>query len=244
MPPPTTSVAPTARATPEGRRAKASERSLARALREEPGHGRGPHGLGLALQGQRLEGDEVDSVRDGERGHLADDDTAGSGDCLEPRRGVDDVAGDGAALGTRLPEKRLAAVDTHADSERAVVQSDRRTETLDRSDERQTGTDRPLGVVVARPRDAEDRHRGVADELLELAAMAPDRLAHGVEVRVLDERHVLCVEPLGKLREADEIGEQDGHDPPLDSTDLGHRPSPRRGRQPIDPPGTSVDSAR
>ena len=65
--------------------------------------------------------------------------------------------------------------------------------------EREPRAHRALRVVVARARDAEHRHRRVADELLEPAAVALDRLAHGVEVRGLHRRDVLRV----KLSERD-----------------------------------------
>ena len=53
--------------------------------------------------------------------------------------------------------------------------------------------------------------------------MPDDRLSHGIEIRVLDERDVLGIETLRQRGEADKIGEQDGDDPSLDSTLGRHR---------------------
>jgi hypothetical protein len=64
-------------------------------------------------------------------------------------------------------------------------------------DQRQPGTHGTGGVIVARTRNAEYGHRGVADELLQPAAVASDGLAHRREVAVLDERDVLGIEALG-----------------------------------------------
>jgi hypothetical protein len=54
-----------------------------------------------------------------------------------------------------------------------------------------------------------------------------DRLSHCLEIGVLDDRDVLGVEPLRQRREADEIGEENGDDPPLDRARAhGREPSP------------------
>ena len=55
--------------------------------------------------------------------------------------------------------------------------------------------------------------------------MPRDRLPHRVEVGVLHERDVLGVELLRQRREPDEVGEEDGYDPPLDRPLGGHRAS-------------------
>ncbi len=52
----------------------------------------------------------------------------------------------------------------------------------DRIDELQAGPDGALGVVLAGDRGAPDRHHGVADELLDGAAVAADDVARDVEV--------------------------------------------------------------
>ena len=116
----------------------------------------------------------------------------------------------------------LAARDAHAQAERARREPEAGADALHRGHEREPRPHRTLRVVVADARRAEDGHRRVPDELLELAAVARDRLAHRLEVRVLHERHVLGVEPLRQRRESDEVGEQNRHHPPLDRPLRGH----------------------
>ncbi len=63
-----------------------------------------------------------------------------------------------------------------------------------------------------RERRAEQRHHGVADELLD---RAPEALELGAEVGVVgveQRAHVLGVELLRPRREADQVGEEDAHD--------------------------------
>jgi len=80
--------------------------------------------------------------------------------------------------------------------------------------------DASLRVVVARPRHAEGRDRGVPDELLQPAAIAPDRLTDHREIGVVHRRDVLGVQLLGQGREAHQIGEEHGHDAPLERGSL------------------------
>ena len=112
----------------------------------------------------------------------------------------------------------LAAVDTDSKLQRSLLEPERRPESADSRDESETRADPALGVVIANARRAEDRHRRVAHELLQNAAVPLDRLAHGIEVRILDQRHVLGVQALRERGEADEVGEENGHDAPLDHT--------------------------
>ena len=71
-------------------------------------------------------------------------------------------------------DQRLAGV--HADPQPQVEGLVGGTELGNRVADGDRGADRPLGVVVARHRRAEDRHHRVADELLDGAAEA---LEHG-----------------------------------------------------------------
>ena len=96
---------------------------------------------------------------------LPDQDLAGLGALLEPRRDVDGVARDERVA---LAGDDLARV--HADPRPQPDRRDGRPQ-LDR------GANSPERVVLVRLRDAEDRHHGVADELLDRAAVAlEDRL--------------------------------------------------------------------
>ncbi len=76
----------------------------------------------------------------------------------------------------------------------------------------ETGTHRPLGVVLVRRGHAPHRHHGVADELLHAAAVAADDPAALVEVRRLQLLHVLLVAGLSQRGEADEVPEQHAGD--------------------------------
>ena len=84
--------------------------------------------------------------------------------------------------------------------------------------------DGPLGVVLLRDRCAPHRHDGVADELLDRAAVALDHGARRVEVAREELAHVLGVPALRECgREADEVGEEDGDEPALGSGRSGDR---------------------
>ena len=78
-----------------------------------------------------------------------------------------------------------------------------------------------MRVLLLGPVKAEHGHHGVADELLDDAAVGLDVLVPANEVGVDDGADVLGIELLGQHREVDEIGEQDGDELAL----LGHRPS-------------------
>ena len=62
------------------------------------------------------------------------------------------------------------------------------------------------GVAV----DAEQRHHSVADELVHMAARLLDRAAHGKEIAVQQEHHVIGQLVLGQPGEGAQVGEQDG----------------------------------
>jgi hypothetical protein len=69
---------------------------------------------------------------------------------------------------------------------------------------------------------AEDGHHRVADELLHRAAALLDLVLQPHVVRRQQGAHVLGIHLLGPAREADEIGEEDGHD--LAFLAVGHGP--------------------
>ena len=74
------------------------------------------------------------------------------------------------------------------------------------------GADCAFGVVLVRDRGAEDRHHRVADELLDGAAEALELVPEAGVVRAEQRAHLLGIHLLGARREADEIGEEHGHD--------------------------------
>ncbi len=159
---------------------------------------------------------ELHDGRRGQHGALAQEHAARWRRGLESRGGVDDIPGHAPLVRPGLRADDLAALDADAKLELRRAEAELATQALDGTDQRKARPDRALGVVVVGSIESEDRHRRVADELLDVASVARDRLADGREVGVLDSGHVLGVEPLGKRREADQVREQDRDDAPLD----------------------------
>jgi hypothetical protein len=87
---------------------------------------------------------------------------------------------------------------------------------------RERRPDCALGIVLVRYRRAEERHHGVADELLDGAAEALELRLDPCVTRRLHQLHVLRIELLGTRREAHDIGEEDRDDLPLPPRTLGH----------------------
>ena len=162
------------------------------------------HGLGLAV---------LDHRRGRAIGRLVDEDAVDGRGRLQARRGVDDVAGRHPLAFIRAGgerDHRLAGGDADADveAERRI----RRVEVGERVSCRQRAPHGALGVVLVRQRRAEERHDGVADELLDRAA---EPLQLGLHPAVIGREHaadVLRIEVLGAAGEADEVGEEDADD--------------------------------
>ena len=112
---------------------------------------------------------------------------------------------------------RFAGQDPGAGSEAFVKDRYRR-------DELQRCPDRALGIVLVRGRRAPHRHDRVADELLDHAPVAVHRLPGNVEVAGQQIPGVLRVALLRGRGEADQVDEQDGHEPAL-----RNRLEPNRG---------------
>ena len=81
-----------------------------------------------------------------------------------------------------IPWLRGAEGDGGLAGQDAGACAERRFETGHPVDELEGGPDRALGVILVRGRGAPDRHHGVADELLDGAAVAGDDVAGGLEV--------------------------------------------------------------
>ncbi len=152
-------------------------------------------------------------------GLLTDEDGAGSRHTLEPGRGVDDVSRDETLVRGTDRHGRLAGQDARACLETGPERSDA-------IDQVERSPDRAFGVVVVRDGSSPDRHHRVADELLDRAAVAADDLLAMFEVVRQKLSYGLGVAALGKRREPDQIGEQDG-----DETAFGDgHGCPRHGR--------------
>src|SRR3954466_668698 len=170
----------------------------------------------LPLRLDRLRLAVIDDVARRAVRPLADEDAVDRRRALQPRGGVDDVAGHHcvALAGLRSErDERLTGVDGGADLEflpARVADGERRTHGA-------------LGVVLVRDRRAEDGHHRIPDELLD---GAPEALELGTKLRVVSRERradVLGVEPLRARGRADEVGEEDRHDLPLLARRSGRR---------------------
>ncbi len=150
--------------------------------------------------------------RDRQRGRparrLAHEHRSGCGDGLEPGRRVDEVASHEALVDRAKGDRRLPR-------QHACPRLDARAQDPDRVDELEAGPHGPLGVVLVRGRSAPHGHHGVADELLDGAAVAADDVRGELEVAAQGLADLLGVASLGEGREANEVREQHRHDPPL-----------------------------
>ena len=185
----------------------------ARARRERlPHHDR----LALPFCGDRLRLAVVDHVARRAIGCLRDEDAVDGGGRLEARRRVDHVARSHAlALGRAGAERDQRLARGHRDPDLEVEHRIGLVQLADRVADRERGADGPLRVVLVSDRRSEERHHGVADELLDRAAVALDLLAKPRVVRGQRGTDVLRVELLGPAGEADEVGEQHADDLPL-----------------------------
>ena len=104
------------------------------------------------------------------------------------------------------------------------------SEVSDRGDQIECGPHRSLGIVLERDRSPPDRHHGVADELLERAAVAAHDRGGDVEVAGQHFPHLLRIALFRERGEADQVGKED-----RDHATLGDRRcgSGRAGDQPV-----------
>ena len=128
----------------------------------------------------------------------------------------------------RLPagesHQRLAGVD--ADPHRQLERGMGPVQLGNRIQHAQRAPHRPLRVVLVNRRDAEHRHDGVTDELVQGAADALDLTTQpGVE-RAKHGPYVLGIGPIRACSEPDQVTEED-----RDDLALLARWVPRRGRQ-------------
>ena len=142
----------------------------------------------------------LDRVTDEARRLVAEQDLAGAGRLLEPRRHVDRVAGD-----ERVPlaGDDLAGVDADPRLEpepvHVVAQLDR-------------GAHRAQRVVLGRHRDPEDGHHRVADELLHRAPVALEHAASRLVVAVHQGTQRLRIGALADRRRPGQVAEEHGDD--------------------------------
>ena len=143
----------------------------------------------------------------------ADEHGSRLGDGLDPRRGVHEIAGD-HALALRADRHGGLAGDDPGPGAK-VGCADLVAERRDCGHEVERRANGSLGVVLGRGRGAPHRHYGIADELLDRPSVEPDQSAAGVEIARQQLAHIFRVARFGERREADQVGEQDRHQPAL-----------------------------
>ena len=166
-----------------------------------------PDRLGLALELVLARVLEHDRRLGRAPRRLADEQRAGLGRCLDARGRVDEVARDHALARRRRASTAASPVSTpaRARSSGAPTSSPSAETAATRSS---AGAHRALGVVLVCDRRPPHGHHGVADELLDGAAVELDQPPCGVEVAREELAHLLGVARLGERREADEVGEE------------------------------------
>jgi hypothetical protein len=131
---------------------------------------------------------------------------------FQPARGVHRVADRGQGVDgaeAHLAHDRRAVMDADADPKRRLQFLAEAGIHLGEIERHALGRVERLGGGIARLAvDSEQRHHAIADELVEMTTGRDHRLAHGAEVAIEQEHHVVRETLLGKLREAADVGEQ------------------------------------
>ena len=146
-------------------------------------------------------------------GGIAHDHGPRLGDRLQPGRRVDEIAGDQPLTVAAGHHRSLTGQDSRARSQ--ARRSDLGAHVDDGLHQVEGRTDRALGVVLLRDRRPPHRHHRVADELLDRAPVALDQAPAGFEVLREQLAHLFGIASLGERREPDQVGEENGDQPPL-----------------------------
>ncbi len=171
------------------------------------------HGVLLAFRDHRLRVLVADDRTRGSIRLLADEDAVDGSGLLQTRCRVDDVAGDDPFSLRRTRGERhesLSGVDCDAD-----LQFELRLGSIQLFNgraHREGGSDCTFRIVAVDHGRSENRHHGVAYELLDRAAKGLDLAPDASEVWREDRPHVFRIEPFCAGGEADQIREQDGDD--------------------------------
>ena len=172
--------------------------------------GRRPHvdGRLSTANDQRAPRLVTDDLAGGLVGRCADEHLAGVGGRLEAGCRVHHIAHRGVvASGAERPDEHFAGVhaDPHADADgrfgRVLGECLLHTE---------RGANRPLGIVLVSDRGAEQRHDGVADDLVHATAEVVHIVDEAFERDVDQPLHPLGIEVLRESGEADDVGEDHG----------------------------------
>jgi hypothetical protein len=158
------------------------------------------HELGLALRSNGIDSLDLDRVASELERRVAEDDLAGLRSLLQSGGHVHGVAGNERV--TR-PCHDLACVDAYARVQAKLddgfAELHRRAQSAQR-------------IVLMEHGYAEDGHHGVADELLDGAAVALERGPRTLEVPRLESPQSLGVELVAGARVSREVAEDDGDD--------------------------------
>ena len=207
------------------------ERSLDRPRATAPtplgDHAQGaPGGHGRRLPLEKLVARLLERDRPGGGVHrrLADEDDVGRRDPLQPARRVDHVAGDHALADRPDRHGRLAGHDPDP-------RADLGSQPAHLADNLQGRAHGPLRVILVAGRRTPDGHDGIADELLDRAAVAPHDPAREVEVAREEVADLLRVAVFGERREAHQVREQHGDDPAFGDRGCRGRRRECRGRR-------------
>jgi hypothetical protein len=214
-----------ASASDERRRERAREQRLRRAERDEPPR---EHLGPSSLHRERFEGLGDDSVLDQAVGAFPEQDLVRRGGLLEPGGDMDRIARRERPAARAAADEHLAGVDAHLHREPdAVVPLQLRGERSRGLAELEPGAHGPEGVVLVHVGQTEDADGGIADVLLHRAAVPLQRLPADRRIPVEHAVHRLRIQPFGERGRVDEVGEDDGHEPPR----ADHRPTTRPRRE-------------
>ena len=126
---------------------------------------------------------------------------------LESGRRVHGFAGD-VKVAASLDREHLTAFDPDAQGKSVSA-------LVDAADQLERGSDGAVGIVAVRAGNAERRHDGVADELLQRSAVLAQHVAGDLEEGFEACPEVLGVEGGGELGGADDVGEDHRRQLPL-----------------------------
>ncbi len=173
----------------------------------------GGHLFGLSLELQWLDCLDLDRVAHQLVGGFAQVDFVHWRRLFQPRGHVHRVAGGQLLVGLFVVVgHHLAGVDAGAVGQRhAIALHQVVIDTHQRLAHVGRGAHGAQRVVFVRLGQAEDGHDGVADVLLDLAAVARDLGGHGCEVAVLDLVQCLGVEPLAQRGGVLQVAEDQCH---------------------------------
>ena len=183
-------------------------------VREDGDQTVGGHWLFLALEVERGDRLHLDRVLHQPMGRLAEEDLAGRGGLLQTGGDVHRVPRNQTLPGRRVTGHHFPGVDTDPSGDPdAVFAFELQVERTQRLPHPGSGADRADRVVLVQPRDPEDGHHGIADELLDRASVAFDHRRHLVEVAAHHAAKGLRIQPLPQGRGPRDVGEDDRDDP-------------------------------